>query len=440
MSTVEEVKFSLKVIIDKQKTKVLFAEVSSDFADVLLSFMTFPLGKIVRILEKHYGDEAVPALGSLNSLRKSLTKLNDVHFWTKQGKMMLLNPVNPFEAECHKLKLNIDHDALPTKYFTCEDWNCSWSRYKNLTTSYDIHICCCGKPLNREIGITQSNQRADCQVFTRNTTSFLISDDLKMMPNVTGSIMHSLSILGITDVDGAELRTVTVGFNEIMNLLKGSLFSRTPLTNLILSERPQQIDSYAAKSEPGSLLHRMVKEVINSNSKKMIMKVMIQKSTNKLLFAQSEDDFIDFIFSFLTIPLGAVVHLLDGNTCLKNIDNLYRSIVNINGDKYLKSEDTKNRLLKPELPPKFLSKNQIFSLTETKLYYYKYNYQGMEYISLDATRRYDLVQFQHPNEMELEIGLEEGLSILRASLTSTSALTNGLKNNPILMKQPKEEH
>ncbi|KAG8387029.1 hypothetical protein BUALT_Bualt03G0210600 [Buddleja alternifolia] len=423
MSTVEEVKFSLKVIINKQKTKVLFAEVSSDFADVLLSFMTFPLGTIVRILEKHYGDEAVPTLGSLNSLRKSLTKLNDVHFWTKQGKMMLLNPVNPFEAECHKLKLNIDHDALPTKYSLVKT------------------------------GI------------------------------VRGSIMHSLSILGITDVDGAELRTVTVGFNEIMNLLKGSLFSRTPLTNLILSERPQQIDSYAAKSEPGSLLHRMVKEVINSNSKKMIMKVMIQKSTNKLLFAQSEDDFIDFIFSFLTIPLGAVVHLLDGNTCLKNIDNLYRSIVNINGDKYLKSEDTKNRLLKPELPPKFLSKNQIFSLTETKLYYYKYNYQGMEYISLDATRRYDLVQFQHPNgkesyvkgtgmfmvkddlnvkplcmlssisflndlkiplsdvkEMELEIGLEEGLSILRASLTSTSALTNGLKNNPILMKQPKEEH
>lgn len=47
MSDAEEVKFSLKVMINKEKTKVLFAESDSDFVDVLLSFLTLPLGSIV---------------------------------------------------------------------------------------------------------------------------------------------------------------------------------------------------------------------------------------------------------------------------------------------------------------------------------------------------------------------------------------------------------
>lgn len=51
MSDAKEVKFSLKVLINKQKTKVLFAEAESDFSDVLLSFLTLPLGKIVNFGE-----------------------------------------------------------------------------------------------------------------------------------------------------------------------------------------------------------------------------------------------------------------------------------------------------------------------------------------------------------------------------------------------------
>ncbi|PNX80980.1 hypothetical protein L195_g036994 [Trifolium pratense] len=46
-------------------------------------------------------------------------------------------------------------------------------------------------------------------------------------------------------------------------------------------------------------------------------------------------------------------------------------------------------------------------------------------------------------EMVINIGLKEGLSILKASLTSTSALTNGLKHyldSPVdNLKKPKSE-
>ncbi|EYU34023.1 hypothetical protein MIMGU_mgv1a0195142mg, partial [Erythranthe guttata] len=66
----KDVSFSLKVMINKDKNKVLFALIDADFADVLLSFLTLPLGKIVKVLAKHYGEEEdrAPVVGSLTSL------------------------------------------------------------------------------------------------------------------------------------------------------------------------------------------------------------------------------------------------------------------------------------------------------------------------------------------------------------------------------------
>lgn len=56
---------------------------------------------------------------------------------------------------------------------------------------------------------------------------------------------------------------------------------------------------------------------------KMSIRVMVQKSNQKIVFAHAEEDFVDFLFSFLTIPLGSVVCLLGENSSLGSIDNLY---------------------------------------------------------------------------------------------------------------------
>ncbi|KZV34413.1 hypothetical protein F511_35450 [Dorcoceras hygrometricum] len=57
MAAAEEVHFSLKVMMMKKSNKVLYAEVDSHLVDVLLSFLTLPLGTIVRLLNKHYGND-----------------------------------------------------------------------------------------------------------------------------------------------------------------------------------------------------------------------------------------------------------------------------------------------------------------------------------------------------------------------------------------------
>ncbi|KAK6134780.1 hypothetical protein DH2020_031450 [Rehmannia glutinosa] len=376
----KDVKFCLKVVINKQKTKVLFAEADSDFADVLLSFLTLPLGKIVRILEKHYGDKA-PVFGSLTTLYNGLANLESAHFWTEGCKQMLLNPISSFD-ECRKLKLDIC-DTKPVKYFTCEDWDCRSSRKTNVSLYYDIARCDCGKSLKEEVPMKNralfEADDGDVGVFTKRISTFIISDDLMIFPNEAGSVVHILSNLGITETGLGELMNVTFGFNEIMDLLKGSLISRTPLTDIILNKGQIEL---AEPSKPGIFLHQIKKET-DSTSGKMILKVIVQKSTNKILFAEAEEDFISFLFSLLTVPLGGVERLLEGSTCLKNIDNLYRSISNVIDFKYFGSAHAMNRLTEPQLPHGYVSAgNQILPLVEEKackIYYYRGN---EEFVSL----------------------------------------------------------
>lgn len=64
------------------------------------------------------------------------------------------------------------------------------------------------------------------EFFTKGTASFIIRDDLLLVPNVRGSIIQTLSDLGltITDMDGAEIRNVIFGFNEVILVLFLRLF------------------------------------------------------------------------------------------------------------------------------------------------------------------------------------------------------------------------
>ncbi|KAL8478268.1 hypothetical protein ACS0TY_030242 [Phlomoides rotata] len=120
------------------------------------------------------------------------------------------------------------------------------------------------------------------------------------------------------------------------------------------------------KSDAGISLHKFEKAAKKFDSKKMILKVMFQKSSKKLLFAEAEEDFVEFLFSLLIIPLGIVEWLLGSNTCLNNIDNLYRSIADLIGKKYLKGANAKDSLIKPWVNSVY-SDNCFLHLSEASL-------------------------------------------------------------------------
>ncbi|KAL1560817.1 hypothetical protein AAHA92_10989 [Salvia divinorum] len=437
----KEAEFSLKVMINKEKTKVLFAEADSHFIDILLSFLTLPLGRIIKVLHKHYGDET-PTIGSLNNLYHNLANLDTLHFTTEAAKQILLNPTSSFEDEIKQLKLDIT-DSPPNEYFKCTGFLCLL-RFRSISMYLDNVKRCysCG---GIEIVIEKEEEvLADAAsgdgVFTMDIAPYIIFDDLQIFPNETG-LLGIISIVGIADMDKAEPIKVTFGFSEIVSLLKASLISQTPLSDIILS-KTRGIKNSVFESETS--LNQIENEQ-NPNSKKKTLKVVIQKST------------------------GGVEHLLTGKTCVKAIDNLYRSTTDLIDCKYFKSPDMKKRLIEPNVAHGCISDNHIFPLTQKTLpdpYHYRSSWSSSKFPNgkgsyLKGPQTYQItddltvtpfcifsilsnlnkqkIHVSDVKEVEMQIGLKEGLSILKASLTSTSALSDALLNN-VSIKQPKTEH
>ncbi|XP_073153347.1 uncharacterized protein [Henckelia pumila] len=481
MAAAEGVQFSLKVMMIKESNKVLYAEVDSDFADVLLSFLTLPLGTIVRLLIKHYGNFA-PILGSLNSLYAGLQNMDDSHFWTEEGKLMLLNPRNSSEIECSKLKIQID-DTPPTQYFVCSNSRCA-SLY------YSVK-CICPKLSNPLTSYKKDVEvEADCGdkgVFAEQTASFILTDDFQLLTNSPASILRILRLNGIKDTNVVEERTLAVGLKEIMELLKGSLVSMTPITDIVFSmssarEKTKRFCARAKNESDFSWQARSTDQNIVSVCKKITVTVFVQKSSNRVLLAQTRHDFIDFIFSLLTIPLGRVLFLLGCNSCLGSIYNLYGSILNLKNSDYMKSREKSTKLLEPQIPTHFLSSYQIFPLDQQITLFQRHRSVGIEYkyfvsptttigccmrlidpkghdsfvkgptlfivtedlvvyaaasTSIISTLNKMKIPVSDVEEHDLVIGMEEALSILKASLTSTCALSEGLK--PFLKSRSKQE-
>ncbi|KAL1566960.1 hypothetical protein AAHA92_02494 [Salvia divinorum] len=407
-------KFSLNVMINKDKNEVLFAEADNNFVDIVLNFLTLPLGRIIKVLHNH---EAAAGIGSLTNLYHSLQDLDSSYFLTEGAKKALLNPTSSSESEYNMLKVDIT-DSPPPEYFKC-------SKCPNS-----------GKTANKR------SETGSGGVYTTHVSSFIISDDLRILPSDKG-YSNTISFLRIRDSDKAETINVDFGFNEVIKLLKASLTSQSPLSEVILNQTGQM--NYMV-SKPEIAMEQ------NPNSKNISLKVLIQKSTGKLLYALAKEDFVEFLFSLLNIPLGGVEHLFVSSTSVKAIDNLHQSASYLIGDDHFKSLDTKNKLIKPNVVHDCISKNHIIPLTQEGMPNYSWlcthKFPRGKGSYVEGPRTYQVkddltvtpyscaavlssvldqkILLSDVGEVEVQIGLKEALCILRASLTSTSALTDAL--------------
>ena len=78
-------------------------------------------------------------------------------------------------------------------------------------------------------------------------------------------------------------------------------------------------------------------------------KAMVNKENNRVIFAESDEDFIDVLFSFLTMPVGTISKLFRNKSPTARIgcmDNLYKSIMNLDRQQF-RTEACKTMLLHP---------------------------------------------------------------------------------------------
>ncbi|KAK1588421.1 hypothetical protein Q3G72_023133 [Acer saccharum] len=377
---------SLKALVDKENNRVIFAEADEDFVDVLLSFLTMPMGTIIKLIRSK---PPTLGIGCMNNLYKSVENLDVQQLQTKECKTMLLNPKNAVAAECKRLKINIDE---PHKYFICDRKNCTLFSYKLVSHYKDIN-CVCGGTIASEIELFEKVQlqerdldARDNGAFVKGLTRLIISDELEIMPASYKASLSLLSKLGVIDRTAVEECNFNVGVDEVLTLLKCSLLSNMPLTETLLKHNPVPELGRVDFDQGNYVKSRMKKPASNVNGK-FLVKLVVSKSKNMACFAEASEDFVNLLFSFLTVPLGCIVKEMHSGTSKGCITRLYNSVKELDAKQYLKSSKHKEMLLSPKLAPNFSYENHPLGVKENKhpLYYHAENRRGYKCVTTDKT-------------------------------------------------------
>ncbi|XP_076912307.1 uncharacterized protein LOC143570572 isoform X1 [Bidens hawaiensis] len=388
----------LKVFINKEKKKVMFAEAEQDFVEILFSFLTLPLGTIARLSGKFVGTNI--KVGSLNSLYESVKNLDNRHFCNEQCKEALVNPLSSSLSLCQELKMNL-----------------------NDATLVDARV----------------SDKAGDLVFLKKKASFIITDDLNVIPGMLETSITLLQSLGVKDINLLEEKTIYFGLIQFSILLMWSLVTNTPLTNMLFGgSKPSYFRSSSSCIKPSTKSNFPLNA--SQSTQCQTVKLLIRKS-KKVLCAQVDKFFVDMLFSFLTIPLGHVKHLTMDNSPPRGIDNLYNSISSLGVENYLKSEEIKNLLLCPKLASNYFRVTDLLPVYEKDASPGSFLKAQATFIvsddlevafspSMSIISKYNTlgIPVGDIEVIEVSIGEQEALSILKASLTSTSPLTDCLNS------------
>nr|VDD46986.1 unnamed protein product [Brassica oleracea] len=345
----EETPFSLRLLVDEKRNKVVLAEACRDFVDVLFSLLTLPMGTIVRLLQKH--KQQPMRLGCFNNIYKSVSDMTIDDFETEACRTMLLYPRSIKEIHCRRLKLNID-DTEATKFFTCPLFPRSCKKYSNFNTSR----CSCGDLMTREFQVSEEDQLGspignnDDGVFVSCRSSYIVTDDLRVTLSSLGVISKELNLLGYADFDDVKEILLDAGIKEVPSFyytiylgtltfiamlclgsclslgnqvltLLGCLFtSDAPLTDTFLRKH-----CMAMKSK---MLTPLVQEarVAGEVNEVVTLKVYVRKSDKAILYAECREEFVDFLFTFLVIPLEFAWELSVDHLNMGCVGNLRRSV------------------------------------------------------------------------------------------------------------------
>jgi hypothetical protein len=82
---------------------------------------------------------------------------------------------------------------------------------------------------------------------------------------------------------------------------------------------------------------------------KVSVKLSIDKKSQRVLFAEADKKFVDFLFSISTLPVGTVTKLLQKQNMLGCLYSLYESIENLSDIFYIQPDQDKQFLLNPKV-------------------------------------------------------------------------------------------
>ncbi|KAL5733320.1 hypothetical protein ACOSQ2_033012 [Xanthoceras sorbifolium] len=197
----------LKLRVDTDANKVVFAEADEDFIDFLIHILSFPV------------------------VSASLQNLPDSYFQIQpnQNKNTLLNPRPPMCAPgINTLMLSDDNPRgsainIRKSYYTCV------SCYSHVADVPNLNCPQCGlRQMNRELTYVLPQWRGG---FLKGLVTYVVMDNLEFMPMSSKMFVSLLKKFDVKDVSALEEIEIEFGTEEGLKLLKLSLECKTVLTS-----------------------------------------------------------------------------------------------------------------------------------------------------------------------------------------------------------------
>ncbi|KAL6967497.1 hypothetical protein U1Q18_033307 [Sarracenia purpurea var. burkii] len=204
-------------------------------------------------------------------------------------------------------------------------------------------------------------------------------------------------------------------------------------------------------------------------SPKISLKLLIDKSSGKVVFAEAKKDFVDFLFGFMEIPMGTILALLVRHGVAGSAGSLgriYESIQNLDDDYLQQRRQGKDSLLTPKTavpkikPTPLLAQFGYPKQPESNYYdYYAskrpdpvttegYVKEATIYMVKDdltvkpmstistitIVNTLGVTNLSCLQEMPVEVDFDKGLMLLKASFESTTVLTDVFCQDLVLPK------
>ncbi|KAM3318158.1 hypothetical protein ACQJBY_035731 [Aegilops geniculata] len=259
MATTGSTALSMKLLIDTKARRVLFAEASKDVVDFLFSLLSLPVGTAVKLLGK---DSMV---GSIGSLYGSVEKLDATYVQPGAAKDALLHPsvLSPavstkssllglpappppqpqaktfygcsLSCGCYNSGYGSGHSST-CKFYSCRTY---------VTGSYGTYCPSCNKQMTTEVKLVPSGgsgghaAQAAAGVsgkgYVQGIVTYTVMDDLTVTPMSSISSITLLNTFAVKDLSALQEKTVQLGYDKGLEILKASLQSKTVLTDVFLS-------------------------------------------------------------------------------------------------------------------------------------------------------------------------------------------------------------
>ncbi|KAF8662951.1 hypothetical protein HU200_055537 [Digitaria exilis] len=228
---------SMKLLIDRKAQRVLFAEASKDVVDFLFSLLALPVATAVKLA----GKDAM--VGCVANLYSSVEKLDTTYVQPGAAKDALLSPtvLSPAASATSSL---LRLPAAPSSsgqlkaYFKCSSCcgnhvtdTSGGNRMKQATLHF---VAPTPSSAQQEQNVAAAG---GAKGFVQGIVTYTVMDDLTVTPMSAISSITLLNTFDVRDLADLQERTVQLGYNEGVAILKMSLQSKTVLTDVFLGDK-----------------------------------------------------------------------------------------------------------------------------------------------------------------------------------------------------------